>query len=315
MNKVLIAFVGCVLGMWQNAHAQEPLPLLSKMCDAMNQTNYYGTLVYLHDNKLESMKISKTNNESGQAEKIYSLNGEAREIIRQNDTLMCIIPSAKKITIDSKKHAQLPFSIPHNLDNVQAYYNVSYQGSERVADKSAYVVQLTPKDSYRYGHRLWIDKQHSMLLKTDVLNERNQPIEQVMFTDLNIVEALPNSVFTPNEAASNYKRIDVTPKAMNEARTQILHWGLNKAPVGFAVVSHSRMGSANGAVEHLFLSDGMASVSVFIEPKTGEIFEGESRMGALNAYGAVKSGHKVVTVGAVPATTVKLINQNIVPVQ
>lgn len=298
----------------QTDAVQDPMALLGKMCDAMDQTSFSGTLVYLHDNKLESMRISKSYSELGQAEKIYSLNGEAREVIRKDDTLMCIIPNAKKVTVESKKQSQLPFLIPHDLDNVKSYYDVVYQGDERVADMDSYVIQLMPKDSYRYGHRLWIDKKHNMLLKSDVLGEQGVPVEQMMFTQLDVVESLPAHAFTPNKKASAYNRVNIVNKNAQTPSQQMLHWRLNKAPMGFAVVSHNRMesGATGRMVEHLFLSDGMASVSVFIEPKSGEAFEGASRMGALNAFGEIKSGHKVVTVGAVPPVTVRLINQNIV---
>lgn len=297
-----------------NTYVKDPMSLLSKMCDAMNQTSFIGVLVYLHDNKLESMQIAKRHSDIEQYEKIYSLNGEAREVIRKNDTLMCIIPNAKKMTVESKQQSQLPFLIPHDLDNVKSYYDVSYQGDERVAGMNSHLIQLEPKDSYRYGRRLWIDKKHNMLLKSDVLGEQGTALEQMMFTQLKVVDSLPDKVFAPNEQVSDYERINIINKGAHTPSQQILHWRLNKAPMGFAVVSHNRMksGVTGQMVEHLFLSDGMASVSVFVEPKSGDVFEGASRMGALNAFGAIKSGHKVITVGAVPAVTVRLINQNIV---
>lgn len=297
-----------------NTVDQEPMQLLGKMCQAMNQTSFRGTLVYLHDNQLESMDIAKSHTEAGQAEKIYSLNGEARQVIRQNGTLMCIIPNAKKVTIESREHSQLPFSIPQNLDNVQSFYTVSIQGNERVADMDSFIVQLEPKDAYRYGRKLWIGKKYNMLLKSDVLGAKGQALEQMMFTSLNVVERLPDDVFAPSVESSAYKQINISSKIADQPKEQMLHWRLDKAPVGFTVVSHNRTRSSltGQMIEHLFLSDGMASVSIFIEPKVGEVFEGESRMGAVNAYGSVKSGHKVVTVGAVPPVTVRLINQNIV---
>lgn len=297
-----------------DALTQDPMMLLSRMCEAMNQTSFSGTLVYLHDDTLESMKISKSYSDIGQSEKIYSLNGEAREVIRKNDILMCIIPNARKMTVESKKQSQLPFLIPHDLDNVKSYYDVSYQGDARVADMDSYLIQLTPKDSYRYGYRLWIDKKYNMLLKSDVLGEQGTPLEQMMFTQLNVVDSLPEQAFAPNAKSSAYERINIVNKNAQTPNQQMLHWRLNKAPMGFAVVSHNRMesGVTGYMVEHLFLSDGMASVSVFVEPKSGDAFEGASRIGALNAFGAVKSGYKVVTVGAVPPVTVRLINQNVV---
>ena len=65
---------------------------------------------------------------------------------------------------------------------------------------------------------------------------------------------------------------------------------------------------------HLVYSDGLASVSVFIEESQGEgrHLEGEASMGAMNAYGNTVDGYVVTVVGEVPAKTVQLMAQTMV---
>lgn len=67
-------------------------------------------------------------------------------------------------------------------------------------------------------------------------------------------------------------------------------------------------------VEHRIYSDGLASVSVFIE-KNAEKGEdnlfGGSHMGAVNAHGRTLNGYHVTVVGEVPQATVKMIGESV----
>lgn len=292
--------------------------LLQQMCDAMSQKSYRGTFVHIHNNKLESMEIVRRKDASGELEKLRSLNGEAREIIRDQDVVTCILPRSQRVTVDkSRPGSQLPLSLPQNLDNIEAFYTLSIDGEERIAGLAATIISLTPKDSYRYGHRLWVDKQSKLMVKSDVLDEQGVPIEQLMFTRLSVDVDLPDAVFEPTLEADSFNRIEVGKEKMPEAMPATMQWQLSQVPHGFALVTHNRKMAKNKQVpvEHMVLSDGMASVSVFIEPVSdGRALEGASSMGAVNAYGSVQKNHKIVVVGEVPAATVKLINQHVEPV-
>ncbi len=298
---------------------QQAKQLLQAMCDAMSEQSYSGTFIHLHNNKIESMEIVRRKDARGELEKIRSLNGEAREIIRNRDQLTCILPWSKTMTVDmARPGSQLPLSLPQNLDSIEAFYRLSLDGQERIAGREADIVSLTPRDSYRYGHRIWVDRASRLMVKSDLLDEQGVPIEQIMFTALKVTPDLPDSLFAPNLKAAAFKRVEVGEERLPQAAPAVLEWQLSKIPYGFALVSHDRkMGKQSHApVESMLLSDGMASVSVFIEPvQQGRALSGASRMGAVNAYGSIKDGHKIVVVGEVPAATVMLINQHVEWVQ
>lgn len=289
-----------------------PKQLLEEMCAAMSSQSYRGTFVHLHNNKIESMEIVRRKDADGEVEKLLSLNGEAREIIRNKDVVTCVLPKSQKITIDkARPGSQLPLALPQNLNNIEAFYELSLDGKERIAGLDSTIVSLKPKDSYRYGHRIWVDGDSKLMVKSDLLDEQGVPIEQIMFTKLVLDNNLPDSAFSSNLNADEFKRIEVGKGSMPEPAESMLKWQLTQAPQGFSLVSHTRQmaKSSQAPVEHMVLSDGMASVSVFIEPQQGQSLSGASRMGAVNAYGSVKADHKVVVVGEVPAATVMLINQ------
>lgn len=322
MIKKIIALVGLV-GMIGFAYADdsvgEPKRILQQMCDAMSNQSYRGTFIHLHNNKIESMEVVRRKDERGEIEKILSLNGEAREIIRDSDVVTCILPKSQKVTIDkARPGSQLPLALPQNLDNIEAFYKLSLDGEDRIAGLKCDIVSLMPRDGYRYGHRIWVDKDSKLMVKSDLLDEQGIPVEQIMFTKLNVVNDLPDSAFHPQFKSDDFTRVDVGKASMPESAMQTLKWQLTQAPQGFSLVSHSRqMAKDSGApVEHMLLSDGMASVSVFIEPLAdSQGLKGPSSMGAVHAYGSVKGKNKIVVVGEVPAATVMLINQHVEQVE
>lgn len=294
----------------------DPKALLKSMCSAMTNSSYRGTFVHLHNNRMESMEIVRRKTDKGEVEKILSLNGEAREIIREGDKVTCILPQSRKVTVDAARPgSQLPLSLPHNLDNVESFYDLTLNGEERIAGMDAYIVTLKPKDTYRYGHRVWVDKMSRLMVKSDLLDGQGMPVEQLMFTKLSLQDELSDDVFKPTLEAENFERIKIGHNA-DELERHDLQWTLTQVPYGFTLVTQKRQTSPSTGepMEHMLLSDGMASVSVFIEMAQGKVMDGVSRMGAVHAYGTRKGQYKVLVVGEVPAATVKLINQFVEPV-
>ena len=54
----------------------------------------------------------------------------------------------------------------------------------RIAGVETQAFVFEPKDGMRYGHKLWADIDTGLLLKAQLLNEQNVPIEQFVFTDI-----------------------------------------------------------------------------------------------------------------------------------
>jgi sigma-E factor negative regulatory protein RseB len=84
-------------------------------------------------------------------------------------------------------------------------------------------------------------------------------------------------------------------------------WVFDSVPDGFRLSVHeSREGANSHQVEHFVFTDGFATMSVYIEKAVAEkMFEGESQMGAIHAYGTQSNGFQITAVGEVPAQTVK----------
>ena len=88
-----------------------------------------------------------------------------------------------------------------------------------------------------------------------------------------------------------------------------------RLPAGFELThfQHQRMRQDGAAAAHMVYSDGLATVSVYVEQLSaaGDAFSGLSTMGAVNAYGLQLDGHQVTVVGEVPPVTVEMIARSV----
>ena len=154
-----------------------------------------------------------------------------------------------------------------------------------------------------------------MLLKSDLNGAHGVPIEQVMFTQLGVGKKTSEAVMpaTPGEDAPAWHHQDIGGTATPEPGEP--RWVVHRLPDGFSLTNYQRKRLHPGGkgTEHLVYSDGLATVSVYVEMASGDDnpLTGLSRMGAMNAYGAIVDGHQVVVVGEVPEVTVEMMAHSI----
>ena len=84
-------------------------------------------------------------------------------------------------------------------------------------------------------------------------------------------------------------------------------------PPGFRMATRSAQSlpGSSEPVAHLVFTDGIASVSVFVEPRKPDTqpAEGPARVGSSSAFSTVVDGHQVTAVGEVPPNTVGVHRQ------
>jgi sigma-E factor negative regulatory protein RseB len=288
---------------------------LDAMSEALQNLNYDGTFVYLHDGKLEAMRIIHQRDGEGEKERLVSLTGSAREVIRDNQSVTCILPDSKSVMVGRSGPRQ-PFPVvPRDLDSIEKYYRLESVGDDRMAGVMTQVVAITPRDAYRYGYRFWIAKDSKMLLKSDLTGAHGAPIEQVMFTQLGVGnEVSEASLSAPaGEDAPAWHHQDIGGTTTTDPGQP--GWVVHRLPDGFTLTHYQRkrMQPGGEGTEHLVYSDGLATVSVYVEMASADddTLTGLSSMGAMNAYGAIVDGHQVVVVGEVPAVTVEMMARSI----
>lgn len=291
---------------------------LMRMQDAVETVNYEGTLVRMSPGDAEQFRIYHRVDGGKSTERIVLVDGMGAEIIRTQDEVICIFPDQRSMVVEKRQSAvaeQGPFrgSLPAYSDALQESYQLALVAEDRIAERSSVVLAIQPKDAYRYGYRLWLDANTAMPLKTQLIDtDSTMPLEEIRFTSISMPESLPAEAVEPDidTAAFNVVRHGRAPEPPSDAPGEIA-WSATDLPPGFMLTA-SRLEFLEGATEprmHLVYSDGLASVSVFMDMgvAASERGEGPSSMGATNAYSIMKSKWLVTAVGEVPASTVQRI--------
>jgi len=284
---------------------------LDRMFRSLQSLDYDGTFVYYHDGKLEAMRILHQASAGGEKERLMSLTGSAREVLRDDKVVTCIMPDNKSVMVGQSRPRQ-PFPVvPEDLESLSPFYQLQDVGEDRVAGLMAKVIDISPRDEYRYGYRFWIDMTNFMLLKYELSAVDGTAIEQVMFTGLRVGERIPTASLEPSLTGEGYSwyRQEVGGEDPADTEAQQPGWSVKQLPAGFRMTDYQRRRLHQGGehAEHMVFSDGLATVSVYVEklPANSKAFTGLSNMGAMNAFGTVLDDYQITVVGEVPAATVQ----------
>jgi len=326
----VLALVGAVAMMATAATADEavddPATVLSRMALAVERLEYEGTLVYLYGHHLTTLRITHRFDGGESRESLLALNGPIRAVARDDRGVICVLPGAHPISVERAPSGNgMLRSTPLDPDRLEPHYLIHPLGHSRVAGRDTDVIGIIPRDNLRYGYRFYVDQATGLPLKTDLMDRSATPIEQVMFTDLTVMgmAASPQTAasqqtqvngeaeasFAPNESGDG---APVDGEGVHEEPVDQADagWHFAALPPGFRVVAHERR---DGAPEHFLLSDGLASVSVYIEADSGAGLRGATRMGAVHAAGRMLDDRQVTVVGQVPADTIAHILSTIRP--
>lgn len=297
---------------------------LMKIHDAAAQLNYMGTFVYVQGGRIATMQVSHRARNGSMRQRIYSLNGAPREVIRDDTQVWCYIPDQKRGVHEYRQVSKqgFPNLLPGHLEKLVDYYDVYTGATGRIADRRAQQLMVVPKDALRYGYELWADQQSGLLLKAALLDESGQPIEQYLFTNVKIGGTITADMLEPVTAKADLVWFGDAISGQTEdpataaARQFSSNWVIEDIPAGFSLTRQIRrkVPMRSKMVDHFVYSDGLASVSVFIEDLNKDDSEwatGVSKMGAVHAFGREIDGHQVTVVGEVPARTVESIGRSV----
>jgi sigma-E factor negative regulatory protein RseB len=265
------------------AQAREVRTWLMRIHEAASHRNFQGTFVVTGGGAVSSARIAHFCEGSNQFERSESLDGQARHVYRHNDVVATFWPDSKVAMVEQRDLlAQFPALLQAGDDRIAEFYEVQRRGVERVAGHEANVLAVTPRDSLRYGYRLWADQASGLLLRADVLGAHGEVLESSAFSDVVVdVKPQPESVLAPMRRLEGYR---VVRPVLVPTRLDAEGWIVRQPAAGFKQVSCVKrpMDNANasgnasekatekGAPEQQVLqtiySDGLTYVSVFIEP-------------------------------------------------
>ncbi|HEY0767679.1 MAG TPA: MucB/RseB C-terminal domain-containing protein [Steroidobacteraceae bacterium] len=292
---------------------QAPAQWLERMNQALTTRNYDGTFSHWHGGHVEMLRIIHRVQDGTVSERLASLDGSGREFIRTGASLTCYLPDKRTVLVEQRPPQESLVGFPAVNDQTASSYDIREVARTRLNRRDTHVIAVSPKDEYRYGYRLWIDDSTAMPLKTQLCDAHGHVIEQIVFASLTLSSHIPDSAFKPEVSTEGFKwlRNESAPPA---PPAEALAWNAMGLPPGFRMSARSAqtLPGSTDPVDHLVFTDGLASVSVFVEPQRRSsaaqpAVPESARVGSSSAFSTVIDGHKITAVGEVPPDTVRLI--------
>lgn len=295
----------------------EPAAWLERMATAIEKVSYTGTLVEFDGEGATVVQVVHRYDGGVATERLMALDEVGREIIHRGNEVTAILPDQQSVLVDRRDDAgagpaALRARFPGGLRVSAAHYRLAAEPGGELLGRQTELVQLRPRDNLRYGYRLWLDRLTALPLKIQVLDGDGAPLEQVVFSAIRFGESPPAAVepATRIDGFAVRAATPATPGGVPGERAPA--WTAERLPPGFALsATRRKAGRVPGTrLWQLVYSDGVANVSVFIEPapaRTTPAPGGQWRVGAESVYTRFSDGQQITAMGEVPARTVELI--------
>jgi len=292
--------------------AEDGLALLQRIAQGSRQLTYSGTFVYRSGGKVDTSRIAHSLSDGLEAERIEALDGSPREVLRAGSEVKCFFPEEKLVIIENRSSQRgFPALLPAGLGSLPEHYAIRSGGQGRVAGLKSRAVLLEPRDALRYGHEFWMDAASGLLLKANLVGEHGEILESFAFTQVKIGGQLETGALNPR---FDSERMRVQQVRATELKPEDMDWSFRILLPGFRKIAAMKRQTApeNPESLHVVFSDGLASISVFIEPggSAGEA-DAVSTVGPVNVYRRQVGEHRVVVMGEVPALAVRRLGDGI----
>jgi sigma-E factor negative regulatory protein RseB len=306
----------------QSAHyseaedTRESLVWLSKVRSAALRLDYTGVFVYQQGPQVRTSRITHLGKARPPREKLEMLDGEARECIRNGEETICYIPDEKRRIVESRGSEK---AFPHfpaaGPDQITPYYRVRKSASVRVAGRDAQAIVLEPKDGLRYGYRLWADKSTGLLLRAQTISENGEVVEQIAFTQLSIGTVPSSQVKASFTDTRGWRTENAVVSHLDLSR-----WVIKWMPGGFSQIQavkrlltdrSSDASRPQREIAQLLYSDGLAGISIFIEPWSPQRSGKPVHSGAVNMVGKRHGEFWLTIVGEVPMVAIRQVADSI----
>lgn len=272
---------------------------IEKMSHSLRETNYRGIFTYEHGSHMESLSIDHRVKNGFEQEQLTRLDGEARKVVRKEHPLSCIHPGHRLVRLSEQ--------LKKDGCGLPSYYRLSISGDERVAGRDAIQLRVIPRDMYRYGYQLALDRQSALLLKSQVMGQNGQVLERFQFSDLDLLGEQPKDNTENFDGLAEHHLLH-----SSQSNAEQDPWLIDWVPPGFMLAADT---SITEQLASKTYTDGLAVFSVMVEPSdrrgANQDGEGRAQQGATVAYTRVINiGLKVffvTVIGEVPVDTAKRV--------
>jgi len=282
-----------VAGLW----SKDADDWLARIGPALVEEDYQGTLVMVSGAKMDTLGVFHAYDGGHERLRLVTLAGPHREVIRDDKMVMCIGTGLDAVAYDSDTTGRWnpagQFADAGKLEG----YRAKLGNKGRVANRDCQIVDLQPRDAWRYGYRLWLDQATGLPLRIALVGEGGFALEQMAFTQFEVGKRPADADLQPS-TQRGLQRV----QTLGAGKQADPGWRVANPPAGFRLRSARRLGDS----VQLLYGDGLASVSVYVEPVAANQ-QGESAMsrGAVNVHSRWANGRRITAIGKVPAATVE----------
>ncbi len=282
--------------------------LLERARLAAQRLDYSGVFFHQRGQEVGSTRIVHLHAGQPLQEKLERMDGPPSVTLRHGDELKTYLPKQKRLLIETRRvQPGFPGLVPLRREAIERCYAVRRFDGDRIAGRATSAIALDPRDGFHYAYRFWSDARTGLLLRAQTLSEQGEVVEQVTFTELKVGSVRPALLKAGVTDTNGWQveRVVARPADLNA-------WHPRWLPDGFTqVASVSRsLDSASGVrreVAQLLYSDGLAGLSVFIEPWTPERVAAPLQLGALNMVGKRHGKFWLTIVGDVPMAAIRKV--------
>jgi sigma-E factor negative regulatory protein RseB len=286
--------------------------------EATKKLAYVGTFVVSSGGSMSSARVWHACEGDQQIERVETLSGAPRSIFRHNDQVVTFLQDQKVVRTEKRELLGLFPELLQSTDTrIADFYKVRQEGVERVAGVESEIILLVPRDGLRFGYRVWTEQKHGLVVKLQTLDSGGRVLEQAAFSELELQAPVKMDKLLQMMAKTDGYRAEKPVLIKTSAAAE--GWAMRVPVAGFKTMSSYRRPAAapdgvpGGESLQWIFSDGLASVSVFIEPFDRQRHEREATLstGATQTMTRQSGAYWLTLVGEVPVSTLRMFADNL----
>lgn len=315
MRKIaLLILLGCSAASFAEQQSLTGQGWYQRMVDDAPKANYKGVFIHQAGDQSQSVEIVHGEQDGKIYERMLHLDGPVREVIRQGDDMLSVASNGKVEKISSRQGGPFGRSTLGAVEQIEKGYDFSLQESHRVAGRDAVLLQLIPRDHFRNGYRLWLDKQTAVPLRTELVDAPGRVLERFQFSQFQPLAEFDENAFVASIRKTDSADNTASDAAKTTAQEGGVAWQLNWLPQGFVQIQSGGRERPDDAHRRMY-SDGVVMFSVFVDNEHTSMPDGNQRIGATSVSVHHKQwlgqARRITVVGELPQEATQRIAHSV----
>lgn len=298
------------------AFAATPQQVIEKAQQASRTLSFQGNFVHQQDSVLHTSKITQGRRGNDMVTRVQALEGFRQEVVRDPLETRTYWPDKQTVKVDQTafKRSVFPMLFVGPAKLVLSNYDLRQSGVLRIANLESTEFELIPKHAGRWPIRIWVDNQSGLILKCQKLAGDQRVVEQAAFTELSFsAKAIQVASNTSYSDVKNWKLHDVSMARVEGGPELRFAPDTLKGFERIGVYERTAPDSKKPYIRRYVFSDGIATVSVFVQPKSvsGPLTDKVRHRGALSMLSREMSESWITVMGDIPPDSLAKFAQTI----